>query len=78
MEYFYVYILQSEIDNSYYLGYTGNLEKRLKQHNTARSDHTATKKPWKLVYKERFESKSEAIKRERFLKSKRTANSTRG
>ena len=65
---YYTYILQSEKDDSFYIGYTANLEQRLLKHNTSKSGYTARKKPWKLVYCEVFNSKTEAIKRELSLK----------
>ena len=64
---FFVYILKSELDNSFYIGYTSNLERRLEEHNTGKSRYTSKKKPWKLKYYEEFESKSDAIKWEIFL-----------
>ena len=69
---FQVYILQSLVDGSYYIGYTKNLNKRLIQHNKARTGYTARKIPWKLIYYESFEDKSAAIKRERFLKNQKS------
>jgi putative endonuclease len=65
---FYIYIIQSEIDQSYYKGFSENYLERLKQHNDGWSKYTSRKKPWKLVYVELFESKSEALKREKSLK----------
>ena len=67
----YVYILQSEVDNSFYIGFTENLEKRVEQHNNGESIYTSRKIPWKLVYFEEMSSKTEAIKRERFLKAQK-------
>jgi putative endonuclease len=49
---FFVYILQSEIDESYYVGSCGDLGERLRRHNEGRSLYTKTKLPWKLVYTE--------------------------
>ena len=66
-----VYILQSEKDGSYYIGYSQDLIKRLEQHNSSKSGYTATKNPWKMVYVEEYETKTEAIKREKFLKRQR-------
>jgi putative endonuclease len=66
---FYVYILQSHIDNSLYIGHTGNIEERLLRHNQGRSKYTKSKRPWKVVHTERFESRSLATKRERNIKS---------
>jgi putative endonuclease len=65
---FYIYIIQSEIDQSYYKGFSENYLERLKQHNDGWSKYTSRKKPWKLVYVELFESRSEALKREKTLK----------
>lgn len=43
---------------------------RLKSHNDlATKGFTVSCRPWKLIYQEQFESKAEAIKREKFLKS---------
>ena len=63
-----VYILESRIDYSFYIGYTSDLTRRLKEHNAGESMYTSGKRPWELVYYETFEKKSDAIKRERFLK----------
>ena len=65
---FYLYILQSEKDNSFYIGYSQNVEQRLEKHNSSKSGYTSTKKPWKIVYTETFETKTEAIKRESEIK----------
>ena len=66
---FYAYVLKSLIDNTYYYGYTSDIEKRLKYHNSGRSKYTKRKKPWALNYIEEYNSKTEAIKRESFFKS---------
>ena len=68
---YYVYILQSKVDKTFYIGYTSNLDLRLKEHNEGKSRYTKKKIPWKIVYSETFENKSEAIKRERFLKKQK-------
>ncbi|TZF85999.1 GIY-YIG nuclease family protein (plasmid) [Pedobacter sp. BS3] len=62
------YILQSEQDSSFYIGYTEDLEKRLLFHNQGLSKYTSKKIPWKVAYFEEFETRSEAQKRELFLK----------
>ncbi|OWY20725.1 excinuclease ABC subunit C [Sphingobacteriales bacterium UPWRP_1] len=64
----YVYILQSEKDSSFYIGYTQDPQKRLEQHNRGKSTYTSRKLPWKIVYVETYDLKSEALKREKFLK----------
>ena len=70
---YFVYILQSDLDQSFYIGYTSDLEKRLEYHNSGKSRYTSRKMPWKLVYQEEYKSKSEAIKRENFLKRQRNS-----
>ena len=66
---FWVYVLQSLKDGSLYIGNTTDLKRRLKQHNHGRSLYTKAYSPWKIVYYETIDSRSEAFKREQFLKS---------
>ena len=67
MDYF-VYIIQSEIDGTFYKGFTTNITKRLEEHNTGKSRYTSHKIPWKLVYLEEFSSKKNALIREKQIK----------
>ncbi|NLB89015.1 MAG: GIY-YIG nuclease family protein [Syntrophomonadaceae bacterium] len=61
---FFVYILQCS-DNSFYTGYTNDIDKRLRTHNEGKaSKYTRTRLPVKIVYVEEFVTKSEAMKRE--------------
>ncbi len=66
---FYVYILKSETKGTSYVGHTSNLEKRLEEHNNGKSLSTRNKRPWKLVYEEECQTRSEAVSRERYFKS---------
>ena len=68
---FYTYILQSEIDNSFYVGHSSDIKKRLEYHNQGLSKYTSKKIPWKLVFIEMFETKLEANRGELFLKKQR-------
>lgn len=68
MERYYIYILESERDHSYYVGYTQGLEKRVTDHNEGRGRYSSRKTPWKLVHSETYNSKREAIIRERQIK----------
>ncbi|MGM5469419.1 GIY-YIG nuclease family protein [Flavobacteriaceae bacterium LMO-SS05] len=68
---FYVYIIESEKDHSFYIGQTNDLEKRIENHNQGLSAYTRKKAPWKIVYNEIYKTRSEAIVRERFLKKQR-------
>ena len=66
---FYVYILRSKKDGSFYIGQTNNIEDRVNRHNSGRSVYTKLKIPWDLVYYERFETRKGALQREKELKS---------
>ncbi len=58
---FYIYILLCA-DNSYYVGHTDDLEKRLTEHNAKKYDgYTAKRLPIKLVYSESFSTRDEAF-----------------
>jgi len=60
--YFYVLLCR---DNTYYAGYTNNLEKRLKTHNEGKgAKYTRARLPVQLIYKEVFTDKSQALKAE--------------
>jgi putative endonuclease len=65
---FYVYIIQSEADLSYYKGFSENPLGRLLQHNNGDCTYTSGKLPWKLVYVEQCLTKREALIREKALK----------
>lgn len=65
---YFVYIVKCE-DKTYYTGYTNNIEKRLKAHNDGKgAKYTRVRLPVQLVYKECYETKSEALKREYAIK----------
>jgi putative endonuclease len=65
---YYVYILRCE-DGSYYTGYSKNLETRVEQHKQGKGAlYTRMRKPEKLVHVEEFDTRSEAMKREREIK----------
>jgi len=66
---FFVYILKSLKDGSYYVGSTNNLENRLKRHNEGRVNYTKPRRPWKLVYMEEHPDRSSAAKRENEIKA---------
>ncbi|QQL49050.1 GIY-YIG nuclease family protein [Mucilaginibacter ginkgonis] len=66
---FYVYIIQSQVEGSFYKGFSENPVQRLAQHNDGSATYTSRKIPWKLVYVEEFPSKQEALIREKNLKN---------
>ena len=69
---FYVYMLKSIGSNSVtYVGYTSNLKKRISLHNNGRGAKFTRGSKWKLIFKEKCNSKSEAISREYYIKNNR-------
>jgi len=67
---YYTYILFSKSLDKYYVGHTGDeLPERVRKHNTNHKGFTGGIGDWAIVYKEIFESKSEAYARERQIKS---------
>ncbi len=66
--FYYVYILQSQKNNSLYIGYTSDLRKRFKQHNNGESQATKPFRPYKLIFYEAFLSRIDAKNREIYLK----------
>jgi len=63
-----VYILQSLKNHRYYIGHTKNLEERIKRHNNGRVKSTKSGSPWKIIYTESFDGKSDACRREAEIK----------
>jgi predicted GIY-YIG superfamily endonuclease len=65
---YFVYFLKCR-DNSFYCGYTNDLMKRVETHNKGKgAKYTMKRRPVKLIYSEKFSTKSEAMKREYALK----------
>ncbi len=52
-----------------YVGHTGDLKKRLSNHNAGTTSHTAKYKPWELVMYLAFKHETSAIEFEKYLKS---------
>ena len=68
---YYVYLIVSRFTNNKkisYVGYTNNLQKRLNLHNTGKGAKFTRGKKWKLVYYEKYSTKSLAMKNEFILK----------
>ncbi len=66
---YYVYLLQSQIDQGWYIGYTSDLRRRLVEHNRGDTISIVHRRPLDLIYYEAYLDKKDAIGRERFLKS---------
>ena len=66
---YYLYILYSQSARKYYVGSSNDISRRLLEHNDVESSHyTKRHQPWKLVYAEKYVSKTFAIQRERYIK----------
>ena len=66
---YYLYILESLKDQTYYVGSTNNLKARVERHNQGRVNYTKPKRPWKLVYSEEHPDRSSAARRESDIKA---------
>ena len=72
---FWVYVLENA-DGRFYVGHTDDIERRLSEHNSEEkvsSKYTHKNGPWKLVWSEEHPDRSSAMKRERFIKSRKSA-----
>jgi putative endonuclease len=68
---YFVYIIRSELDGSYYVGSTQDLDSRLRRHNQGRSKYTKAKIPWELLYYEEFTERSLAVRRVNEIKGRK-------
>ncbi len=66
---YYFYILHSLILDKYYIGHTGELEERLRRHNSNHKGWTGNVNDWEIVYSEEFDAKNLALFREREVKN---------
>jgi len=67
---YYVYILEDQTDKSWYIGYSANLKRRIKEHLSGDGCQTTSRKQdWRLIYYEAYLNKYDAVGREKFLKS---------
>ena len=62
-------VIQSESDRGLYIGMSGGLRRRFKEHQSGDSQSTKGRRPWKLNYYEAYLEKQDAAGREVFLKS---------
>ena len=63
-----VYVLKSIDSNYHYIGHTKDMNKRLIQHNVGKVRASKAHRPYRVIYQEEVQSRSEAVKRERYLK----------
>ncbi len=68
-KFYYVYVLQSEKDGNFYVGYTNDIKRRLEEHNSGKVPSTKDRKPLKLIYWEGCLNQQDATRREKYLKT---------
>ena len=66
---FYSYVLRSQKNGILYKGSTENLENRINYHNKGKVTFTSKYIPWKLVLSEEFDTRSQALNREKWYKT---------
>lgn len=71
---YYVYIIQSKADGSFYKGFSEDPFKRLEQHNNGEGQYTSAKVPWILVCLLEFTTKADALIKEKKLKKYSSAS----
>ncbi len=67
----YVYVLISLKDRKFYIGYSEDVSRREKDHNSGKNLSTKSRRPLKMFYYEAHFSKQDAMKRERYFKTAR-------
>ena len=66
---YFTYVLRSEKIGRRYVGSGENLDDRIARHNAVHSKATKHGVPWLLIHSESFATRSEAVLRERYLKT---------
>ena len=69
MKFYYIYVLRSDKDKNFYVGYTENLKSRFEQHKKGRVESTRDRRPLEIVYSEACRDKGDALHREKYLKT---------
>ncbi len=69
IKFYYVYVLLSKLDDKFYIGFTEDLRKRLKEHNDGKSFATKCRRPFELIFYEAYRNKYDALRREKYFKS---------
>ncbi|MFH0749534.1 MAG: GIY-YIG nuclease family protein [Candidatus Gottesmanbacteria bacterium] len=71
---FTVYILQNNISKRYYIGSTNDIKRRVEEHNRGQTMSTRRKGVWTIIYSEEVNTKLEAVRREKQIKSYKGGN----
>lgn len=77
MNFYYVYILQSLKYNFTYIGFTDNLKRRFKEHNSGSVLSTKHYHPLKLIHYEAYRNRKDAKRREEYLKTNKGKTTTK-
>jgi len=67
------YIIYSDSKKRYYVGHSADFEKRLERHNSQLVRATKYGIPWKLIHKETFKTRDEAVLKEKQIKKRGAA-----
>jgi putative endonuclease len=67
--FYYTYILLSKKDGLFYIGFTSNIERRVKEHNSGSTISTKGRRPLELIYYEAFLNRDDALRREDYFKT---------
>ena len=73
MKFYYVYLLESIKNDNLYIGYTTDLIKRLKEHNSGFNTSTKPYRPWRVICYEACLNEKDAKRREKYLKTNQGA-----
>ena len=71
---YYVYVLRSKKDGKHYIGSTNDLNRRFYDHNRGKCRSVRNRGPFQIVYKEIKKTRSEAVRREKQIKSYKGGN----
>ena len=66
---YYTYVLLSEKDGKFYVGFTRDLKLRFEEHKKGRVESTKDRRPLKIIYYEACLKQEDATKREKYLKT---------
>ncbi len=69
LQFHYVYVLRSLKDQLFYIGYSDDLRKRVKDHNAGKNVSTKNRRPLELIFYEAYPSKADALRRESYFKT---------
>jgi len=69
IKFHYTYVLRSLKDRLFYIGFSDDLRKRVKDHNAGKNVSTKNRRPLELIFYEAFSSKVDALRRETYFKT---------